>query len=64
MVKDKTLKIRLSTKEYEKLQDYAEAKDISMAQILRDYIRRLPASRKLALDPAHANCMDSESALD
>jgi len=37
---------------------------MNYSHILRDYIRRLPASRRLALDSAHANCMDSESALD
>lgn len=42
MIKDKSLKIRLDSEEYAKLQAYAELKKVSMAHILREYVRRLP----------------------
>lgn len=46
MSKDKRLQIRLSEVEYIKLEAHASQKDISMAQVLRDYIRRLPLPKK------------------
>jgi predicted DNA-binding protein len=42
MTKEKRLQIRLSAEEYTKLAAYANRKDISMAQVLREYIKRLP----------------------
>lgn len=42
MIKDKTLKIRLDSEDYDKLQAYADLKKVSMAHILREYVRRLP----------------------
>ncbi|NJK51312.1 DNA-binding protein [Candidatus Gracilibacteria bacterium] len=42
MSKEKRLQIRLSEADYNKLEAYANQKDISMAQVLRDYIKRLP----------------------
>lgn len=42
MSKEKRLQIRLSQIDYDKLEAYASQKDISMAQVLRDYIKRLP----------------------
>jgi predicted DNA binding CopG/RHH family protein len=42
MSKDKRLQIRLSELDYQRLETYASQKDISMAQVLRDYIKRLP----------------------
>ena len=42
MSRDKRLEIRLSEPEYNKLEAYAKQKDISMAQVLREYIKRLP----------------------
>jgi hypothetical protein len=42
MTKEKRLQIRLSDQDYAKLEAYAQQKDVSMAQILREYIKRLP----------------------
>ncbi|MGH2413839.1 MAG: ribbon-helix-helix protein, CopG family [Microcystaceae cyanobacterium] len=42
MTKEKRLQIRLSDEDYAKLEAYAQQKDVSMAQVLRDYIKRLP----------------------
>jgi hypothetical protein len=45
MSKEKRLQIRLSEADYHKLEAYANQKDISMAQVLRDYIKRLPKAK-------------------
>jgi hypothetical protein len=42
MLKEKRLQIRLSVEDFEKLESYANQKDVSMAQVLCDYIKRLP----------------------
>jgi predicted DNA-binding protein len=42
MAKEKRLQIRLSNEDFAKLDAYAKQKDVSMAQILREYIKRLP----------------------
>lgn len=42
MLKEKRLEIRLSDEDFARLEAYAEHKDISMAQVLREYIKRLP----------------------
>jgi len=47
MSKDKRLQIRLSEEEYNKLESYARQKDISMAQVIREYIKRLPNPKVL-----------------
>jgi hypothetical protein len=46
MSKEKRLQIRLSQSEYAKLEAYASQKDISMAQVIRDYIKRLPLPKE------------------
>jgi hypothetical protein len=46
MDKEKTLRVRLSEMDFNRLQDYARRKDIPMSQIIRDYIRRLPKEEK------------------
>lgn len=46
MSRDKRLEIRLSEPEYSKLEAYAKQKDISMAQVLREYIKRLPTPKE------------------
>lgn len=45
MTRDKRLEIRLSEENYRKLESYANQKDISMAQVLREYIKRLPRTK-------------------
>ena len=42
MTREKTLRVRLDEKEWEKLQSYADSKGVGMSHIIRDYIRRLP----------------------
>ncbi|AFZ12771.1 hypothetical protein Cri9333_1888 [Crinalium epipsammum PCC 9333] len=42
MTREKTLRVRLDEKEWEKLQVYADSKGVGMSHIIRDYIRRLP----------------------
>jgi predicted DNA-binding protein len=42
MLKEKRLEIRLSDEDFARLERYAKQKDISMAQVLREYIKRLP----------------------
>jgi predicted DNA-binding protein len=45
MTRDKRLEIRLSEEDYRRLEAYANRKDISMAKVLRDYIKRLPKAQ-------------------
>ncbi len=42
MLKEKRLEIRLSDEDFARLESYAKQKDVSMAQVLREYIKRLP----------------------
>jgi predicted DNA binding CopG/RHH family protein len=42
MDKEKRLQIRMSEEDYMRIETYARKKDISMAQVLREYIKRLP----------------------
>ena len=42
MTREKTLRVRLDEKEWQKLQAYADSKAVGMSHIIRDYIRRLP----------------------
>jgi predicted DNA-binding protein len=42
IAKEKRLQIRMSEEDYAKLEAYAKQKDVSMAQVLREYIKRLP----------------------
>jgi hypothetical protein len=41
--------LRLSDQELDDLKSYAESKQISPAEVLRDYIKRLPKNRKKPL---------------
>lgn len=40
--KEKTLMVRMTEEEHIRLANYAKAKDVSMAKVLRDYVKRLP----------------------
>ncbi len=42
MPREKVYNLRLSDEEWDRLQKYAEGKQISPAEVLRDYIKRLP----------------------
>jgi hypothetical protein len=42
MARPNVFKVRLSDEELQKLEAYAESKQVSSAEVLRDYIKRLP----------------------
>ncbi len=42
MARDKTFRVRLTQQEFEKLERNARHRDISSAEFIRDYIKRLP----------------------
>jgi len=42
MVRPNVFNLRLSDEEFQKLKVYAESKQVSPAEVLRDYIKRLP----------------------
>ncbi len=46
MARGKKMQFYLSEQEYILLQEYAEDKQISMAEVLRDYIKTLPQLKK------------------
>ena len=45
MTKEKRMQIRMSDEDYARLEHFARQKDVSMAQVLRDYIKRLPTPK-------------------
>ncbi|NJR60867.1 MAG: DNA-binding protein [Cyanobacteria bacterium CRU_2_1] len=45
MARQNVFNLRLSDEEFQRLKDYAASKQVSPAEVLRDYIKRLP--RKL-----------------
>jgi hypothetical protein len=47
MQKEKRLQIRMSEEDFARLEAYANRKDISMAQVLREHIKKLPAKISL-----------------
>ncbi|MGH2414914.1 MAG: DNA-binding protein [Microcystaceae cyanobacterium] len=42
MTRSKVYNLRLSEEEWNRLKNYAESKEISPAEVLRDYVKRLP----------------------
>jgi hypothetical protein len=42
MARDKTFRVRLTQQEFEKLEGNAYQRKISSAELIRDYIKRLP----------------------
>jgi hypothetical protein len=44
MGRSKVYNLRLSDEEWEKLSAYAESRQLTPAEVLRDYIKRLPKS--------------------
>jgi predicted DNA-binding protein len=42
MTKEKRLQFRLSEEDFARLEAYAKKKDVSMAQVLREYVKHLP----------------------
>lgn len=47
MARDKSIKVRLTQEEFERINLYAESKDISVSEVIRDYIKRLPKTDSL-----------------
>ncbi|MFH7028370.1 MAG: hypothetical protein ACHBN1_23980 [Heteroscytonema crispum UTEX LB 1556] len=47
MARDKILRVRLSEEEWEKLELYAQSKEYTISEVIRDYIKRLPRHREL-----------------
>jgi hypothetical protein len=45
MTRPNVFNLRLSDEEFQKLKVYAEAKQVSPAEVLRDYIKRLPSPK-------------------
>ncbi len=41
MTRDKKIQFNVNQKEYEKLKAYSEKENVSMAEVLRDYIKTL-----------------------
>jgi hypothetical protein len=48
MEKDKKLFVRLTSYEFEKLQDFADNRGVTMSHVIREYIRRLPKPKTSA----------------
>lgn len=48
MSREKSLRIRVTNEEFDKLKAYADSKGVAMSHIIREYIRRLPTIK----DPA------------
>ncbi len=44
MARTKRLELKLSQQEYDRLKAASDAKDISMAELLRDFIKTLPST--------------------
>jgi hypothetical protein len=47
MTRDKSIKIRLTQEEFERINLYAELKGFSVSEVIRDYIKKLPRSDSL-----------------
>jgi hypothetical protein len=47
MARDKSIKVRLTQEEFERINLYAELKGFSVSEVIRDYIKRLPKSDSL-----------------
>ncbi len=42
MARDKIFRVRLTQQEWDKLENAAQRREISSAELIRDYIKRLP----------------------
>ncbi len=42
MTRSKVYNLRLSEEEWKRLETYAKSKEVTPAEVLRDYIKRLP----------------------
>lgn len=50
MARNKILRVRLSDEEWERLESYANSKDYTLTEVIRDYIKRLPKKDTLRSD--------------
>jgi predicted DNA binding CopG/RHH family protein len=50
MTRDKSIKVRLTDDEFERIQFYAKYKGFSVSEVIRDYIKRLPKVDSLRSD--------------
>ncbi|QIZ70494.1 ribbon-helix-helix protein, CopG family [Oxynema aestuarii] len=46
MARDYMLRIRLNSQELEKLKAEAQRRELSMSEVVRDYIKRMPKPKK------------------
>ncbi|MBO0347783.1 ribbon-helix-helix protein, CopG family [Phormidium pseudopriestleyi FRX01] len=46
MARDYMLRIRLNTQELDRLKAEAERRELSMSEVIRDYIKRMPKPKK------------------
>ncbi|NMG07150.1 DNA-binding protein [Brasilonema sp. UFV-L1] len=46
MARDKIFRVRLTQQEWDKLENAAQRKGISSAELIRDYIKRLPSPER------------------
>jgi metal-responsive CopG/Arc/MetJ family transcriptional regulator len=44
------INVTLTEKLFQRLKDYAEAEEITMSEVLRDYIRKLPMKKKSSIE--------------
>ncbi|WNN87675.1 hypothetical protein [Gloeocapsopsis dulcis] len=47
MTREKSIKVRLTQKEFERIGIYAKSQGISVSEVIRDYIKRLPKTDSL-----------------
>lgn len=47
MTREKSIKVRLTEQEFEQIAAYSKSKGISVSEVIRDYIKRLPKTDSL-----------------
>ena len=47
MAREKSIKVRLTEEEFERINLYAKSKGFSVSEVIRDYIKRLPKTDSL-----------------
>jgi len=52
MNREKILRVRLSEEEWTKLETYAQSKEHTISEVIRDYIKRLPRQDKSCIQPS------------
>lgn len=50
MARNELLQIRLTGQEKERLQAEAERREVSMSEVIRDYIKKLPKTKQKSSD--------------